>query len=68
MRDEHAITPSQVKSGLIGSQLLAISIWKDGETKALAEAMGAVKLLDKSNLATQLIPAIRHYANEQGRD
>jgi chemotaxis response regulator CheB len=64
MRDERAVTPSHLKSGLVGSRLLAISIWKDDETNALAEAMGAVKLLDKAKLAMELIPAIRHYANE----
>jgi DNA-binding NarL/FixJ family response regulator len=65
MSDEHAVTPPQLKSGLIGSRLLAISIWKDDETNALAEAIGAVKLLDKSKLATELIPAIREYGNDQ---
>jgi two-component system response regulator DesR len=59
MGDEHAVTPSQLKSGLIGSRLLAISIWKDDGTKALAEALGAATLLDKANLATELIPAIK---------
>jgi chemotaxis response regulator CheB len=64
MRDEHAVTLSQLKSGLIGSRLLAISIWKDDETNALAETIGAVKLLDKTKLAIELIPAIKQYANE----
>ena len=59
MGDEHAVTPSQLKSGLIGSRLLAISIWKDDETKALAEALGAAAFLDKSELASELIPAIK---------
>jgi hypothetical protein len=42
---------------------LAISIWKDDETKALAETLGAATLLDKANLATELIPAIKLNAN-----
>jgi chemotaxis response regulator CheB len=63
MPDEHAVTPSHLKFGLIGSRLLAISIWKDEETKALAETIGAVTLLDKADLATKLIPAIKHYAS-----
>jgi two-component system response regulator DesR len=63
MRDELTVTPSHVKFGLIGSRLLAISIWKDEETKALAETIGAVTLLDKADLATKLIPAIKHYAS-----
>jgi hypothetical protein len=64
MRDEHAVIPSQLKSGLNGSRLLAISIWKDDETNALAETIGAVKLLEKTKLAIELIPAIKQYANE----
>ena len=63
MRDELTVTPSHVKFGLIGSRLLAISIWKDEETKALAGTIGAVTLLDKADLATKLIPAIKHYAS-----
>ena len=62
MSDERAVTPSHLKFGLIGSRLLAISIWKDDETKALAEKFGAATLLDKANLATTLIPAIKHHA------
>ena len=59
MGDERAVTPSQLKSSLNGSCMLAISIWKDNETKAFAESIGAVELLDKANLASLLIPAIR---------
>ena len=63
MGDERTVTPSQLKFGLIGSRLLAISIWKDEETNALAQAMGATTLLDKTKLATTLIPAIKQYIN-----
>jgi chemotaxis response regulator CheB len=63
MRDEGTVTPSHLKFGLIGSHLLAISIWKDEETKALAETIGAVTLLDKADLASALIPAIKYYAS-----
>jgi chemotaxis response regulator CheB len=62
MREERTVTPSQLKFGLIGSRLLAISIWKDDETEALAGTMGALTLLEKSNLANTLIPAIKQYA------
>ena len=65
--DERTVTPPQLKFGLIGSRLLAISIWKDDETKALAGTLGALTLLDKSNLANTLIPAIKHYANGSER-
>jgi len=64
MRDERTVAHSQLKSGLIGSRLLAISIWNDDETSALAETPGAVKLLDKTKLAIGLIPAIKQYANK----
>ena len=63
MSDERTVTRAQLKSGLNGSRLLAISVWNDDETRHLAEAIGAVALLDKSNLATALIPAIKHYAD-----
>ncbi|HEV7965978.1 MAG TPA: response regulator [Candidatus Acidoferrales bacterium] len=66
MRDERTVTPSQLKIGLIGSQLLAISIWNDDETKALAQAIGATILLDKTKLTAQLIPVIRQCASESG--
>ena len=65
--DERTVTPWQLKFGLIGSRLLAISIWKDDETKALAGTLGALTLLDKSNLANTLIPAIKHYGNGSER-
>jgi chemotaxis response regulator CheB len=64
MRDERAVTPSQIKSSLNVARLLAISIWKDDETQALAKAMGAIKLLDKTKLADELIPAIKLHARE----
>ena len=40
-----------------------MSLWNDDETKSLAETIGAAKLLDKANLVTELIRAIKHYAN-----
>jgi two-component system response regulator DevR len=64
MGDERNVTSSLVRSSLVGSTLLAISLWKDGETKALADSYGAVVLLDKSKLAYELIPAIKLHAKE----
>src|SRR5216683_4292038 len=55
MGDERIVTSLQVKSCLLGSQLLAISLWNDDETKALADGFGAVALLDKTKLAYELI-------------
>ena len=57
--DENKVTFSEVKSRLNGSSLLAISIWNDNETKALADSYGAFAFLDKANLAYELIPAIK---------
>jgi CheY-like chemotaxis protein len=42
----------------IGPKVLAISFANDDEAKALAETIGAAKLLDKVELANELIPAI----------
>jgi DNA-binding NarL/FixJ family response regulator len=58
MRDEIKFTPLEVKSRLNGSQIVAISFWNDEETRVLADSFGAVTLLDKVNLAEDLIPTI----------
>jgi DNA-binding NarL/FixJ family response regulator len=58
MKGETRFTPLEVKSRLNGSQIIAISVWNDMETKALAASYGAVTLLDKVNLANELIPTI----------
>jgi len=39
----------------VGPKLLAISFANDDETKALADTIGAAKLLDKMELANELI-------------
>ena len=62
--DGNNVTSSDVKSRLNGSSLLAISIWNDDETRTLAYSYGAVELLDKANLAHELIPAIKRCAKE----
>ena len=63
LNDERTVPPVQIKSSLVGSSVLAISVWTDGETKILADSYGAVALLDKARLAADLIPAIKRYAN-----
>src|SRR5882724_11699683 len=50
---------------LNGHKLLAISFANDDEAKALAESIGAAKLLDKMELANELIPAILELAPER---
>jgi len=45
-----------------GPKLLAISFTNDDEAKTSADRMGAAKLLDKMELANELIPAILELA------
>ena len=47
-----------------GTKMLAISFANDDEAKALADSIGAAKLLDKMELANELIPAILELAPE----
>ena len=59
MPDQKVISPQEIKSNLNhGSQVLAISIWNDDDSRELAERLGAAVLLDKMDLATALVPAI----------
>ena len=64
MSDSKRITPGEFRSRLnLGkAQLMAISVWNDPETQALAGSYGAANCLDKANLGTHLIPAILHLA------
>jgi chemotaxis response regulator CheB len=62
MRDGDYVTPSIVKLYLAGSRLLATSIQTDDMAKALAYSFGAVTLLDKMHLATELISNIKRYS------
>ncbi len=61
MPDDSLVKPQKIKSVLegLGPRLIAISFWDDESTKALARSLGAVMLLDKLTLATELIPAIK---------
>jgi DNA-binding NarL/FixJ family response regulator len=63
MNRKENTTPRRLKSALDRSPLVAISIWNDDEAKALADSLGAVTLLDKINLTTELIPAIKLCVN-----
>jgi CheY-like chemotaxis protein len=44
--------------------ILAMSVWNDLNTKALAERFGAAALLDKMRLGDDLIPAFRRLAQQ----
>jgi hypothetical protein len=62
MPDDYEFKPAFVKSELsrCGSRVLAMSFsgTEDQESKLLAEAFGAVAMLDKANLHEILIPEI----------
>jgi len=48
----------EAKSLPDGPTILAISLGNDDAAEALAESIGAVKLLDKIHLVEELVPAI----------
>jgi DNA-binding NarL/FixJ family response regulator len=63
MPDEKRIDLKNVGSQLNhGSQILAISLWRDADAQALAKLLGAATLLDKAELGTSLVPAIMQLA------
>lgn len=64
MGHEDDVTPSQIKSSLADSKVLAISFSCEGESKTLADSYGAVLLLDKTKLVQDLIPAIKRCVND----
>jgi DNA-binding NarL/FixJ family response regulator len=67
MPGENLFTPATIKGHLHGSCLLAMSVWNDEETANLAKSYGAMKLLDKGQLASTLVPAIEECADQNGR-
>jgi hypothetical protein len=66
MPDETKMCSPDFKAHLnYGSQLVAMSIWTDEDTKALAESVGAAILLDKMILAnTIIIPTLVQFCRE----
>jgi DNA-binding NarL/FixJ family response regulator len=67
MPGENLFTPATIKDHFHGSCLLAMSIWNDEQTASLARSYGAVKLLDKSSLASTLFPAIEECVRHNGK-
>ncbi len=65
MSDSQRNTPAQFRAqvNLGKARLLAISVWNDEETRSLATSYGATRCLDKTNLGTDLIPAILELAS-----
>jgi two-component system response regulator DevR len=59
MGDEQKVKLSELKACLTNCQLLTISLWADQETQDLAQSLGAVMLLDKANLAMELLPSLK---------
>ena len=62
MPDKNRIAPNEVKRLLNGARVLAITLGADDVAGELLDSIGAVKVLDKADLADQLIPAILELA------
>jgi DNA-binding response OmpR family regulator len=64
MKDEVKVKPVDVKSRLNdGAQIVAMSFSNDEEARVLAENFGAVALLDKAELADEMIPTIYKFSS-----
>jgi DNA-binding NarL/FixJ family response regulator len=68
MPDSTNLTPMNVSEGLRAYQaaVLAISVWNDEDTRALAQSYGAKALLDKMRLGQELIPAVMKLGADGG--
>lgn len=63
MPGENNVALSNIRSSFAnGARLLAMSFANGEDANALAASCGAVAFLDKSNLGTELIPAIKQLA------
>jgi DNA-binding NarL/FixJ family response regulator len=62
MPHRNRIGPTEIKSLLNDARVLAITLGADDVAEELLDSFGAVKVLDKMNLAKQLIPAILELA------
>jgi DNA-binding NarL/FixJ family response regulator len=60
MHDDLAFKPEFVKATLLNSveRIIAMSVWDDEATAALALSYGAVTLLNKATMIHALIPAV----------
>jgi DNA-binding NarL/FixJ family response regulator len=68
MPDSSDPTPMNVSEGLRAYEaaVLAISVWNDEDTRALAQSYGAAALLDKMRLGKELIPAVMKLGSGSG--
>jgi DNA-binding NarL/FixJ family response regulator len=67
MPDRNHIAPSEAKRLLNGAKVLAITLGTDDLKEELLESVGAVRLLDKAELSSELIPAILELAPAHSR-
>jgi len=70
MPDSLNLTPMNVSEGLRAYEaaVLAISVWHDEDTRALARSYGAAALLDKMLLGKELIPTVMKLGSGSGPD
>jgi DNA-binding NarL/FixJ family response regulator len=63
MPDEREYKPALLKSQILlhTKCIVAISLWNDDDTRTLAKTFGAHAFLDKMNLYSELIPAIKQF-------
>jgi len=68
MPDSEHLTPMNVGEGLRAyrAAVLAISVWHDEDTRALAQSYGASTLLDQMLLGKELIPAVMKLGSGSG--
>jgi hypothetical protein len=67
-KGEVKLTPVDVKSRLNGgAQIVAMSFSTDEQARALAESFDAVAVLDKTELADELIPTIEKFSSPKNR-
>ena len=62
MTDSNGFAPTEIKGSLNGAKVLGISFGTDEHTSELANIVGAARLLDKMDLAQELIPTILELA------
>jgi DNA-binding NarL/FixJ family response regulator len=69
MPGERDFNANFIKVELLSSAkyVLAMSLWNDDESKAVAQSYGASTLLDKSTLTSTLIPAIEECIQRKRR-